>query len=247
MKNLQTTLGVNIDHVANLRQARYTPYPDFRRAVAEAEAGGADGITIHLREDRRHIQDADVYLARECVSTHLNLEMAATAEMLEIALRVKPDYCCLVPERREELTTEGGLDVHEHQRRIADVCEMLNATGIAVSLFVEPDLSVLELAVQCGAKIVELHTGEYAVATGDTQQQAYRRIVDAARQGAELGLQVNAGHGLTLDNVGAIAAIPQIQELNIGHAIVADAIFIGLKEAVRTFKKTITLASESSK
>ena len=246
MKNLQTTLGVNIDHVANLRQARYTPYPDFRRAVAEAEAGGADGITIHLREDRRHIQDADVYLARECVSTHLNLEMAATAEMVEIALRVKPDYCCLVPERREELTTEGGLDVHEHQRRIADVCETLGATGVAVSLFVEPDLSVLELAVQSGAKIVELHTGEYAAATGDTQQQAYRRIVDAARQGAELGLQVNAGHGLTLDNVGAIAAIPQIQELNIGHAIVADAIFIGLKEAVRTFKETITLASKPS-
>ena len=172
--------------------------------------------------------------------------MAATARMVEIALRVKPDYCCLVPERREELTTEGGLDVHKHRRRIADVCETLGATGIAVSLFVEPDLSVLELAVQCGANIVELHTGEYAAATGDAQHQVYRRIVDAARQGAELGLQVNAGHGLTLDNVGAIAAIPQIQELNIGHAIVADAIFIGLKEAVRTFKETITLANESS-
>ncbi len=247
MKNFQTTLGVNIDHVANLRQARHTPYPDFCRAVAEAEAGGADGITIHLREDRRHIQDADVYLARQCVSTHLNLEMAATEEMLEIALQVKPDYCCLVPEKREELTTEGGLDVHKHIRRIADMCETLSATGIAVSLFLEPDLSALELAVQCGAKIVELHTGEYALATGDAQRQAHRRIVDAAHQGAELGLQINAGHGLTLDNVGAIAAIPQIQELNIGHAIVADAIFIGLKEAVRTFKKTITLAEGSSK
>ncbi len=247
MKNFRTTLGVNIDHVANLRQARYTPYPDFRRAVAEAEAGGADGITIHLREDRRHIQDADVYLARECVGTHLNLEMAATAEMLEIALRVKPDYCCLVPEKREELTTEGGLDVYKHRKRIADMCETLRAAGIAVSLFVEPDLSVLELAVRCGAGIVELHTGEYAVATGDARQQAHRRIVDAARRGTELGLQVNAGHGLTLDNVGAIAAIPQIQELNIGHAIVADAIFIGLKEAVRAFKRTIMLADESSK
>ena len=246
MKNFQTTLGVNIDHVANLRQARYTPYPDFRRAIAEAEAGGADGITIHLREDRRHIQDADVYLARECVNTHLNLEMAATAEMLEIALRVKPDYCCLVPERREELTTEGGLDVHKHRKRIADVCETLSAAGIAVSLFVEPDLSVLELAIQSGATIVELHTGEYAIATGNAQQQAHRRIAAAARQGAELGLQVNAGHGLSLDNVGAIAAIPQIQELNIGHAIVADAVFIGLKGAVRAFKQTITLASESS-
>ena len=247
MKNFQTTLGVNIDHVANLRQARHTPYPDFRHAIAEAEAGGADGITIHLREDRRHIQDADVYLARQCVSTHLNLEMAATAEMLEIALQVKPDYCCLVPEKREELTTEGGLDVHKHRKRIVDMCETLSAAGIAVSLFVEPDLSVLELAVQCGAKIVELHTGEYALATGDAQRQAHQRIVDAARQGAELGLQINAGHGLTLDNVGIIAAIPQIQELNIGHAIVADAIFIGLKEAVRTFKKTITLAGESFK
>ncbi len=247
MKNFRTTLGVNIDHVANLRQARYTPYPDFRRAVAEAEAGGADGITIHLREDRRHIQDADVYLARECVGTHLNLEMAATAEMLGIALRVKPDYCCLVPERREELTTEGGLDVRKHRKRIASVCETLRAAGIAVSLFVEPDLSVLELAVQCGAEIVELHTGEYAGTTGDIQQQAHRRIVEAARQGAELGLQVNAGHGLTLDNVGAIAAISQIQELNIGHAIVADAVFVGLKEAVRTFKRTITQADESSK
>ena len=247
MKNFQATLGVNIDHVANLRQARHTPYPDFRRAVAEAEAGGADGITIHLREDRRHIQDADVYLARHCVSTHLNLEMAATTEMLEIALRVKPDYCCLVPEKREELTTEGGLDVHKHRRRIADICETLSTSGIAVSLFVEPDPSALELAVQCGAKIVELHTGEYALATGDTKRQAHQRIVDAACRGAELGLQINAGHGLTLDNVGAIAAIPQIQELNIGHAIVADAIFIGLKEAVQTFKKTITLAGESSK
>ena len=247
MKNFQTTLGVNIDHVANLRQARHTPYPDFCHAVDEAEAGGADGITIHLREDRRHIQDADVYLARQCVNTHLNLEMAATAEMLEIALRVKPDYCCLVPEKREELTTEGGLDVHKHRKRISDMCETLSASGIAVSLFVEPDLSVLELAVQSGAKIVELHTGEYALASGDAQRQAHQRIVDAARQGAELGLQINAGHGLTLNNVGAIAAIPQIQELNIGHAIVADAIFIGLKEAVRTFKKTITLASESSK
>ena len=247
MKNFQTTLGVNIDHVANLRQARHTPYPDFRCAIAEAEAGGADGITIHLREDRRHIQDADVYLARQCVSTHLNLEMAATPEMLDIALQVKPDYCCLVPEKREELTTEGGLDLHKHIRRIVDICEMLSASGIAVSLFVEPDLSILELAVQCGAKIVELHTGEYALATGDAQRQAHRRIVDAARQGSELGLQINAGHGLTLDNVGTIAAIPQIQELNIGHAIVADAIFVGLKEAVRTFKKTIKLASESSK
>ena len=247
MKTPRTTLGVNIDHIASLRQARNTPYPDFRRSVAEAEAGGADGITIHLREDRRHIQDGDVYLARECITTHLNLEMAATTEMLEIALRVKPDYCCLVPEKREELTTEGGLDVHKHRERIAAMCKTLNAAGIAVSLFVEPDPSVLELAVAVGAKIVELHTGEYALATGDAQLQAHRRIVQAARQGEALGLQVNAGHGLSLDNVGAIAAIPQIRELNIGHAIVADAVFVGIKEAVRAFKKIIETVGKSSK
>ena len=241
MKTFPTTLGVNIDHIASLRQARHTPYPDFRRAIADAEAGGADGITIHLREDRRHIQDADVYLARECVTTHLNLEMAATPEMLKIALDVKPDYCCLVPEKREELTTEGGLDVQKHRERIAEVCETLHAAGIAVSLFVEPDFSVLDLAAQVGAKIVELHTGEYAITTGEAQRQAHRRIVRAAGHGADLGLQVNAGHGLSLDNVVAIALIPQIQELNIGHAIVADAVFVGLKEAVRAFKETLEL------
>ena len=239
-----TTLGVNIDHVASLRQARRTPYPDIRHAIAEAEAGGADGITIHLREDRRHIQDTDVYLARECVTTHLNLEMAATPEMLGIALQVNPDYCCLVPEQRAELTTEGGLDIDRHRGRIAKVCETLHAAGIAVSLFVEPELSILESALQVGAKIVELHTGQYAVATGDTQQQAYKRIVQAAVRGADLGLQVNAGHGLTIDNVATIAAIPPIQELNIGHAIVADAVFIGLKEAVRAFKTTIQMADK---
>ena len=247
MENYITTLGVNIDHVASLRQARHTPYPDLRKAIAEAEAGGADGITMHLREDRRHIQDADVYVAREHVTTHLNLEMAATTEMVEIALRVKPDYCCLVPEQREELTTEGGLDIDAHRQRIAEVCETLHGAGIAVSLFIEPELSALEAAVQVGAKIVELHTGEYAGATDNIREQAYQRIVHAARHGTELGLQVNAGHGLTLDNVGPIAAIPQICELNIGHAIVADAVFIGLKEAVREFKKTLQASNESLK
>lgn len=247
MKSFQTTLGVNIDHIASLRQARHTPYPDFRRAIADAEAGGADGITIHLREDRRHIQDADVYLARECVTTHLNLEMAATTEMLEIALQVKPDYCCLVPEKREELTTEGGLDVQKHRGRITEMCETLSAVGIAVSLFIEPDLSILDLAVAVGAKIVELHTGEYALASGDEQLRAYRRIEQAARHGDALGLQVNAGHGLSLDNVEAIATIPQIRELNIGHAIVADAVFIGIKAAVYAFKRIIETAGKSSK
>ena len=244
MQGFQTTLGVNIDHIASLRQARHTPYPNIRRAIADAEAGGADGITIHLREDRRHIQDADVYLARECVSTHLNLEMAATTEMLEIALQVKPDYCCLVPEKREELTTEGGLDIDKHRDRIALVCETLHAAGIAVSLFIEPEISILESALQVGAKIVELHTGGYALATGDVQQQAHRHIVQAVEQGTDLGLQVNAGHGLALGNVGAIAAIPQIRELNIGHAIIADAVFVGLKEAVRAFKHTINGAGQ---
>lgn len=247
MRSFQTTLGVNIDHIASLRQARHTPYPDFRRAIAEAEAGGADGITIHLREDRRHIQDADVYLARECVTTHLNLEMAAATEMLEIALQVKPDYCCLVPEKREELTTERGLDVQKHRSRIAEMCETLSAAGIAVSLFIEPDLSILDSAVAVGAKIVELHTGEYALASGGEQLQAHRRIEQAARHGHALGLQVNAGHGLSLDNVEAIAAIPQIQELNIGHAIVADAVFIGIKEAVYAFKSIIKTDGKSSK
>ena len=244
IQDFQTTLGVNIDHVASLRQARRTSYPNIDWAIAEAEAGGADGITMHLREDRRHIQDDDIYLARECVKTHLNLEMAATTEMMKIALQVKPDYCCLVPEQRAELTTEGGLDIDRHLDHIASVCEALHAAGIAVSLFIEPEPSILESAAQVGAKIVELHTGAYALARGDAQHQAYRRILNAAEIGADLGLQVNAGHGLTLDNVEAIAAVPQIQELNIGHAIVADAIFIGLKRAVRAFKQTIKVASE---
>lgn len=245
MKNFPTTLGVNIDHIASLRQARYTPYPDFRRAISEAEAGGADGITIHLREDRRHIQDADVLLARRLVGTHLNLEMAATTEMLEIALNVKPDYCCLVPEQRAELTTEGGLDIVKHRQRISEVCEALHVAGIAVSLFVEPDPTVLESATQVGAKIVELHTGEYALATGNAQRTAYERIVAAVQYGTDIGLQVNAGHGLSIDNVERIATIPQIHELNIGHAIVADAVFIGLKEAVRAFKNIIQNANNT--
>ena len=170
--------------------------------------------------------------------------MAATTEMVEIALRVKPDYCCLVPEQREELTTEGGLDIDTHRERIAEVCETLHVAGIAVSLFIEPELSALEAAVQVGAKIVELHTGEYANTTGAARQHAYEGIVRAARHGTELGLQINAGHGLTLDNVGSIAGIPQIRELNIGHAIIADAVFIGLKSAVREFKKTLQVSGE---
>lgn len=239
MTTYPTTLGVNIDHVATIRQARGTTYPDFKEAIYQAEAGGADGITIHLREDRRHVQDADVYLARECVTTHLNLEMAATEEMVEIALRVKPDFCCLVPEKREELTTEGGLDVVSHQKRIAKVCRALRSAGIAVSLFVEPNPQVLELSAKIGADIVELHTGEYALAAGEAQRATYNSIVQAAQHGEELGLQVNAGHGLHQANVGAIAAIPQIRELNIGHAIVADAIFISLKAAVQAFRLAI--------
>lgn len=231
-----TTLGVNIDHVATLREARGTPYPDFKQAIEQAEAGGADGITIHLREDRRHVQDEDVYLARACVTTHLNLEMAATDEMLDIALRVKPDYCCLVPEKRAELTTEGGLDVIAHEKRVTEVCSALRAQDIAVSLFVEAKPQVLELSAKIGADIVELHTGEYALASGSTQQEIYQDIIKASEQAAALGLQVNAGHGLNRSNVGAIAAIPSLRELNIGHAIVADAVFVGLKASVQAFR-----------
>ncbi len=249
-------LGVNLDHIATVRQARRTPYPDFLQAVGVAEAAGADGITIHLREDRRHIQDADVYAARETVTTTLNLEMAATEEMADIALKVRPDFCCIVPERREELTTEGGLDVTAHAVRLAEVCRALDAGGIKVSLFIEPDRRVIDGAVEAGASLVELHTGAYADAapgaalvelhTGayadaapGAAERELGRIVDAARYAAQCGLTVNAGHGLHRANVRAVAAIELMNELNIGHAIVADAVFMGLTNAVRAMKEAM--------
>ena len=230
-------LGVNIDHVATLRQARGTEYPRPRDAVRIAEAAGADSITVHLREDRRHIQDADLAEIADVMQTHMNLEMAVTDEMLGIATALKPRDVCLVPERREELTTEGGLDVCAQRSRIARVTAKLGAAGIRVSLFIDPDPRQLDAAREAGAPVVELHTGAYCEASGESGEAEYRRVVDAARYGAELGLVVNAGHGLNYDNVRPVAAIPEIVELNIGHAIVARAVFDGLETAVRDMKR----------
>ncbi len=230
-------LGVNIDHVATLRQARLTRYPDPVQAALVAEEAGADAITLHLREDRRHIQERDVRLIREVLLTRMNLEMAVTEEMLAIAEQVRPEDCCLVPERREELTTEGGLDVVGQTDRLRDACARLAAAGVRVSLFIDADPRQIEAAVEVGAPVIEIHTGHYADARGAAQEAEYRKVVEAVERGLDLGLQVNAGHGLNYQNVGPIAAIPGIRELNIGHAIVARAVFTGLPEAVREMKR----------
>ena len=230
-------LGVNIDHVATLRQARGTEYPRPADAARIAESAGADSITVHLREDRRHIQDADLNEIAAVMQTHMNLEMAVTDEMLGIATALKPRDVCLVPERREELTTEGGLDVSARQARIAAATAELGAAGIRVSLFIDPDTRQLDAAREAGAPVVELHTGAYCEASGDRGETEYRRVADAVRYGTELGLVVNAGHGLNYDNVQRIAAIPEIVELNIGHAIVARAVFDGLGTAVAEMKR----------
>jgi pyridoxine 5-phosphate synthase len=230
-------LGVNIDHVATLRQARGTSYPQPEVAVAIAEQAGADSITVHLREDRRHIQDRDLDEIKAVLRTHMNLEMAVTDEMLAIAARVAPRDCCLVPEKRQELTTEGGLDVAGQQEPIREACARLADTGIRVSLFIDPDPVQLDAAVAVGAPVVELHTGAYAEAAGERQAEELARIVEAARYGADLGLVINAGHGLNYDNVAAVARIPQILELNIGHAIIARAVFDGLAVAVSEMKR----------
>lgn len=229
-------LGVNIDHVATLRQARGTIYPDVLTAALLAESAGADGITVHLREDRRHIQDADVTQLKRHIKTRLNLEMAATQEMLRIAKALQPAYCCLVPEKRAELTTEGGLAVAANQEMLTAYCQELKAAGIQVSLFIDPCLDQIQAAHAVGAQLVEIHTGEYAESRGEAQVAALSRIEAAARFAADVGLIVNAGHGLNYDNVQRIAAIPQIYELNIGHAIIAEAVFSGLMPAVRTMK-----------
>lgn len=231
-------LGLNIDHVATLRQARGTRYPDPVHAALLAEQAGADSITLHLREDRRHIQDHDVLRLRELLQTRMNLEMAVTEEMIEFACLVKPHDCCLVPERREELTTEGGLDVAGQIERIHRACDRLRAAGIRVSLFIDADPRQIDAAVACEAPVIELHTGHYA----DTQHDAAQKkllddIIRSARDAADVGLQVNAGHGLHYHNVQAIAAIPQIEELNIGHAIIARSLFTGLPQAVADMKK----------
>lgn len=234
----QLLLGVNIDHVATLRQARGTRYPDPVQAAQIAERAGADSITLHLREDRRHIQDRDVFVLREAMSAPMNLEMAITDEMLDVATRVRPAYCCLVPERREELTTEGGLDVVREKSRVARACEWLAEAGIRVSLFVNAEASQLRAARECGAPAVELHTGAYADAgTGSERERELEKLREAAKLGADLGLQVNAGHGLSYENVSAVAAVRELRELNIGHSIVARAVFTGLDEAIREMRR----------
>jgi pyridoxine 5-phosphate synthase len=235
-------LGVNIDHVATLRQARGTPYPRPADAVVVAERAGADSITVHLREDRRHIQDADLPAIAAVMQTHMNLELAVTDEMLNIACRFAPSDCCLVPERREEVTTEGGLDVAGQVDRVRAACTRLADAGIRVSLFIDPEERQLEAAVECGAPVVELHTGAYADVAGERRAEELQRIAHAAEYGDRLGLVINAGHGLNYDNVGEVAAIPQIVELNIGHAIVSRAVFDGLTVAVSEMKRLMTEA-----
>jgi pyridoxine 5-phosphate synthase len=238
-------LGVNIDHVATIRQARGTRYPEPIQAALVAEQAGADGITLHLREDRRHIQERDVELFRDALQTRMNLELAATPEMVALACRVRPADCCLVPERREELTTEGGLDVISHRAQLTDVCAALSEAGVRVSLFIDADSAQIETAKAVGAPVIEIHTGHYADAsTPAARAQELARIRRAVEQGLALGLQVNAGHGLDYHNVKAIAAIPGVRELNIGHAIVAQAIFSGLDVAVREMKRIMTAAAQ---
>jgi len=237
-------LGVNIDHVATLRQARGTRYPDPIQAAMAAEQAGADGITLHLREDRRHIQDRDVELLRGILLTRMNLEMAVTEEMLGIAERIRPQDCCLVPERREELTTEGGLDVAGQRERLREACARLAEAGVRVSLFIDAEPQQIEAAEDVGAPVIEIHTGHYAdAATPAARDAELARVVEAVRHGLALGLQVNAGHGLNYQNVQAIAAIPGISELNIGHAIIARAMFTGLEEAVREMKRLMREAA----
>jgi pyridoxine 5-phosphate synthase len=237
MRDKQILLGVNIDHVATLRQARGTRYPEPLQAALVAEQAGADAITLHLREDRRHIQDRDVEVLSEILQTRMNLEMAATAEMVVIAGRFRPHACCLVPEKRAELTTVRGLDVAGNQDYMKDYCAELADASIRVSLFVDPDPKQLEAAVAVGAPVVEIHTGHYADAHNDrTRKAELERILRAVEYGNELGLQVKAGHGLDYHNVQAIVDIEGIQELNIGHSIICRALFCGLDQAVREMK-----------
>ncbi|MDH5620853.1 MAG: pyridoxine 5'-phosphate synthase [Gammaproteobacteria bacterium] len=237
-------LGVNIDHVATLRQVRGTSYPRPADAVAMAERAGADSITVHLREDRRHIQDADLFAINKVMRTHMNLELAVSDEMLEIAFQVKPRDVCLVPEKREELTTEGGLDVKAQADKVRSACQRLAQNRIRASLFIDPDFEQLDAAVAAGAPVVELHTGAYADASGEAAADELQRIAAAAKYGDSLGLIVNAGHGLHYRNVAAIAAIPEIVELNIGHAIIARAVFDGLFDAVSEMKRLMQAARQ---
>jgi pyridoxine 5-phosphate synthase len=232
-------LGVNIDHVATIRQARRTHEPDPVTAAALALLGGADVITIHLREDRRHIIDRDLRILRQTVPSGLNLELACDAEVVQIACEVKPDEATLVPERRQEVTTEGGLDVVGDPQRVGAAIEALRSAGIMVSLFIDPDVAQIEKSAELGADAVELHTGTYALAKGATQQQELKRLIDAGRRTLELGMKLHAGHGLTYWNVQPVARIDGMGELNIGHSIIARAVFTGLKEAVADMKRLI--------
>lgn len=237
-------LGVNIDHIATLRQARGTRYPDPITAAVMAEQAGADGITLHLREDRRHIQDRDVRLLKQVLLTRMNLEMAVTEEMLNFAEQLRPEHCCLVPERRQELTTEGGLNVSGQIDAMRVACKRLSAAGIQVSLFIDPDPTQIEAARAAEAPVIELHTGAYADATNSaTRARELQRIMEATGMASDYGLQVNAGHGLNYHNVQPIAAIAQLVELNIGHAIIAQSCFVGLTEAVRTMKQLMLQAA----
>ena len=233
-------LGVNIDHVATVRQARRTYEPDPVWAAALAEMGGADGITIHLREDRRHISDRDLRILRETVTVKLNLEMACEAEILAIACQVKPDQATLVPEKREEITTEGGLDIRGQRDRVARTVDQLREAGVSVSLFLDPDPRQIEEAARLAADAVELHTGQYALATGPLREKELENVKRVGALVRQAGLTLHAGHGLTYRNVRPIAAIEGMHELNIGHSIVARAIMVGLKEAVREMKRLVS-------
>ncbi len=235
-------LGVNIDHVATLRQSRGTRFPDPVHAAFAAEQAGADAITVHLREDRRHIQERDVEILCRTVS-RLNLEMAVTEDMVAIAERLQPGDCCLVPERRQELTTEGGLDVAGQEQRIAEACARLRDAGVRVSLFIDPEPRQLEAAARVGAPVVEIHTGRFADAHASAlREYEFERIRAAVQSGIDLGMQVNAGHGLNYENVQRIAALAGVRELNIGHAIVARAVFTGLTDAVKEMKRLMVAA-----
>ncbi len=236
-------LGVNIDHVATIRQQRGTRYPSVVQAALLAEQAGADGITLHLREDRRHIQDVDVHMLRALLQTRMNLEMAVTEEMIDIALQVRPHDACLVPEKRQELTTEGGLDVINNFDVVRSACDRLGSAGIRVSLFIDPETDQLDAAKATGAPVVEIHTGAFADAEDELHREAeFRRIERAVVHGVGLGVSVNAGHGLHYHNVQRIAALPGIEELNIGHAIVAHALFVGWENAVREMKALMVAA-----
>lgn len=234
-------LGVNIDHVATLRQARGGHEPEPAQAALAAEMAGADGITLHLREDRRHIQDRDVRMLRELLATPMNLEMAVTYEMLDIASEIRPPHCCLVPEKRQELTTEGGLDVAGQLPRIREACTRLAESGVRVSLFIDAEPSQLEAALESGAPAIEIHTGPYANAQGREARRSELELLRRfAREASDSGLEVHAGHGLDYHNIQPVAAIPEIEELNIGHSIVARAVFQGLGPAVAEMKRLMT-------